>query len=122
MFGFVKRTFPIFQCISSLNIIYARIHNSCTIEIRRPDFNGDLNEEMCGFKQGRETNSQSKDSNVLTHLIFQISKTINQCRIIRMFFYLFVSKTVEDCSLSTLCHYFNNLMTIIPAVCGDGIT
>lgn len=43
MSGFVKRTFPIFQCISSLNIIYARIHNSCTVEIRRPDFNDDSN-------------------------------------------------------------------------------
>lgn len=43
MSDFVKRTFPIFQRISSLNIIYARIHNSCTIEIRGPDFNGDSN-------------------------------------------------------------------------------
>ena len=63
MSDFVKRTFPIFQCISSLNIIYARIHNICTIEIREPDFNGDSQAKNCV--------SSSKDENRTLNLKIQ---------------------------------------------------
>ena len=41
--GSIKREKFRFQCISSLNILYVRIHYTYAIEINGPDFNDDSN-------------------------------------------------------------------------------